>query len=499
MFIIGGAVASTYLAKATPQPLKSSSRISSGQPPPNTSSTQGATQTSSQTIATLQLGNSSSETSAQSSTSGGKGGSGVLSIYLTDAPVSGPTLKYLLVNVSSLEVAYPGNVATGTSSSGTPPVSVYFLAVPPNVGMNVNLSSLQGQSLPLGGAMLPAGNISSIVLDIAGAKGFYTDGSTNQIPVVSNGDLTVPIQFGLQPNGSTDLTIDLTPNTADISQGVVLTPVIHAIAVEMGLDGMTTVTVTTTESLPPSTSTVTTTQTITAPTETSTLTSPTTTTQTVTAPVVTITLTSPTTQTVTTTTGIVVTATVISPPTTTQTVTSTTTSTSIATSTATSTSTSTTTVTSPTTTTQTVTSTTTIPSTTKTSTTTVTSPTTTTTTQTVISTTTIPPTTTTSTATKTSTTTVTSPTTTTQTVTSTATVTSTTTTTVTTTRPPRDDSAATAGPGAALTFAGVAAASSTVLALALGTFLIAGVTVLRLQRARRGSIRGLRRWNLPNH
>ena len=84
--------------------------------------------------------------------------------------------------------------------------------------------------------------------------------------VVADGKLMVPIQFGLQANGSTDLTIDVTPNLANVSQGVVLTPVIDATAVEKGQNGTTTETVTTTESLPPSTSTVTTTRTVTIPT-----------------------------------------------------------------------------------------------------------------------------------------------------------------------------------------------------------------------------------------
>ncbi len=452
MLVIAGAVASMSLARTTSQSLQTS-QFSSGQAAAQTSA-QTKAQNSSRIVSTLQLGASTSETANQSTTTVGQGGSGILSIYLTDAPASSANLKYLLVNVSSFAAAYEANAVGGAASTtsatptGTQALDVYILTVPSSVGMNVNLSSLQGQSLSLGGATLPAGNISSIVVDVSGATAFYTDGSTDQIPVVADGELAVPIQFGLQPNGATDLTIDLSPNMASIAQGLVLTPVIHAIAVETGLNGTTTMTVTTTESLPPSTSTVTTTQTVTAPTETTTLTTPTT--QTVTAPVVTATVVSPTTttQTVTTTTGIVVTATD--------------------------------TVISPTTTTQTVTSTTTIPPTTTTSTTTATVPTTTT----VTSTTTIPPTTT------TSTTTATVPTTTTQTVTSTTTippttVTSTITKTVTTTR--HEASAATAGAGAMLASTGSAAASSIAPTLALGALLVTGVTVIRLQRLRRSS------------
>ena len=323
--IIAGAVASMSLATTTQS---------------QTSSTRATTsQTGSQSVTTLQLGSSSSATSTQSSTTQGQGSSGILSIYLTDAPPSSPTLKYLLVNVSSLEMVYQGN---GTSSTGAQAPNVYILTVPSNVGTDVNLSSLQGQSLLLGGANMPAGKIVSMFLNITGAKAFYTDGSTEQVQVVADGKLMVPIQFGLQANGSTDLTIDVTPNLANASQGVVLTPDIDATAVEKGQNGTTTETVTATESLPPITSTVTTTQTVTTPTTlTTTVTTPTTTTQTVTTsttlPPITVTLTTTSTATTTTTQTSTTTSTVILPPTTT-TVTTTSTTTSISTKTVTSTS-----------------------------------------------------------------------------------------------------------------------------------------------------------------
>ena len=316
--IIAGAVVSMSPATTTSQSFQSSS--------------QTTTLASSQAVTTIQLGTSSSVTSSQSSTTQGQRGSGVLSIYLTDAPPSDPTLKYLLVNVSSLEVSYQGDIATtsGTSSTtaasaGTQPQGVYVLAVPSNVGTNVNLSSLQGQSLLLGGANMPAGNITSIVLNVTGAKAFYTDGSTQQLKVVADGKLMVTIQFGLQADGSTDLTIDVTPNLGDISQGGVLTPVIHVTVLERGQSGTTTQTVTTTETLPPSISTVTATQTVTAlTTVTATVTAPTTTTQTVTS---TTTL-PPVISTSTTTLPPVTTTTTLPPVTTTSTSTQTSTSTS---------------------------------------------------------------------------------------------------------------------------------------------------------------------------
>jgi len=432
VLIIGGALASMSLGKEGPQPIQTIHQ------PSVTSSTGAASQNSSRLVTTVQLERSSSGTSNQSTTGQDLGESGVLSVFLADAPASIATLKYLLVNVSSFAAAYEWNssadAASSTpnnSSTGTQGLSVYILTVPSAVGMNVNLSSLQGQSLALGGAVLPAGSISSIVVDISGVEAFYTDGSNEQIPVVADGELPVPIQFGLQQNGSTDLTIDLNPNIASFGEGLIMAPVIHAVAVETGLDGTTVVTVTATESLPPITTTLTTTQTVTAGTVTTTVTTPINTTQTVTAPAVTTTVATPTTQTVTTTTGIVVVVTTTLPP-------------------ATTTSTSTTTATSTTT----QTSTTTLPPATTTS----------------ISTVTQPPTTATSTITQTST----------------ATVTRTATTTVTTTKTAHAYSAL-VGPVAAPVSAGGYAPAWTSLSFALGALSVVGATALALPRFRRGA------------
>ena len=438
--------------------------ITSPPSPRNSPGSQGST--------VIQLGSSPYESS--------QSGSGILSVYLTDAPPSGAAFKYLLVNVTSVEVAYQGGITTGKNSSAG---NTFTLTVPPNVGMDVNLSSLQGQSLPLGAASLPAGIITSTVLNIAGAKAFYTGGLSQQLKVFAGGKLAVPLQFGLPANGLTDLTLDLTPNSVSNSQGGVLTPVILATSVEKGQSGTTTRIVTFTETLPATTSTVTTTRTVSSPTTlTTTIITPTTTTQTVTSVTnVTTTLTTPTTttQTVTSTTTLPPS---ISTSTTTQTyvtteallttTTSTATETSTTTTTSTTTATSTTTVTSPATTTQTVTSTTTLPPTTTTasatSTTTVTTPTTTT--QTVTSTTTLPP----------------------STTTSTVTVTKTKTTTTTVTHgiaSPSQDSTAPVGPGSALASAGANAEQLIAAALALGALLVAGVTSLALPRFRRSAPR----------
>ncbi len=196
------------------------------------------------------------QTSQSSSSQSPTGGSGTLSLYLTDAPPSAQTLKYLMVNVTSVDLAYEGSLAntttasssvastnsssasttnsTSTSSTSVTPLNTYTYVVPAGKGQNVNLTSLQGKSLLLGTTTMPAGNITRITLNVSGAKAFYTDGSSEQLKVVANGKLMIPIHFSIQANGSADLTIDLTPNLVHISQGGVLTPVLHATAVSRG-------------------------------------------------------------------------------------------------------------------------------------------------------------------------------------------------------------------------------------------------------------------------
>ncbi|MBI3023650.1 MAG: DUF4382 domain-containing protein [Thaumarchaeota archaeon] len=203
---------------------------------------------------------SSSGTTSTQTSAAILGGSGILNIYLTDAPPSEQTLKYLLVNVSSVELRYEGNIATTTSSSttststsatstgttitspGIAPANVYIFTVPTDVGMNINLTSLSGQQILLGAPTVPAGDITSIVLRITDAKAFFTDGMSAQLKVVANGKLMIPIHFSVQPNGPTDLTIDIIPNDIHISQGKanVLTPVIHTTVVERGQGSTTT-------------------------------------------------------------------------------------------------------------------------------------------------------------------------------------------------------------------------------------------------------------------
>ncbi len=217
-----------------------------------------------------QSSSQSSGTTSGSSGNGGYAGPGAasLSIYLTDNPPSAPTLKYLLINVTSITLRYEGNVAgqnatttstttttTGnstttvtanstttttaatnsTESDGTPG-SQFTFVIPSAKGTNVNITSLQGEAVFLGTTKIPPGNVTGIVFNISGARAFYGDGSSRQLKVVADGKLMIPVHFTVQRDGSTDLTIDITPNSIHTSQGraAVLTPVIHVTVVTRG-------------------------------------------------------------------------------------------------------------------------------------------------------------------------------------------------------------------------------------------------------------------------
>ena len=161
-------------------------------------------------------------------------GSGSLSIYLTDAPPSSPTFKYLLINVSSVVLVYQGNVST------SPPRNQFVFRVPAGRGLNVNLTSLVGSKLLLGATSAPAGNVTDLIFNITGARAFFTDGSSAQLKVVADGKLMVHFQFQVKAGGSTNLTLDIQPNEIHYSQGssAVLTPVIRVQAVQ-SLNGST--------------------------------------------------------------------------------------------------------------------------------------------------------------------------------------------------------------------------------------------------------------------
>jgi len=157
-------------------------------------------------------------------------GAGTLNIFLLDAPAGSPSLKSLLINVTSVSLKYAGNVST------TAPRDTFVFTVPGGTGRNVNLTSLTGSGVLLGATKAPAGNVTDIILNIAGAKGFFTDGTSAQLKVVADGKLMIHFRFGIYANGTTDLKLDLVPNDIHTSQGQadVLTPVIRVTSIERG-------------------------------------------------------------------------------------------------------------------------------------------------------------------------------------------------------------------------------------------------------------------------
>ncbi len=226
-------------------------------------------------------------TSSGSGTSSLAGpGTGTMNFYLTDAPAHNATLKYLLINVTSVTLKYSSNLtqsttttssassssstatgasteSTGTSSSSTSSstnessfVPRYVFNVPPSVGTNVNLTKLQGPGILLGTAKVPAGNVTGVILNITGAEAFWTDGSHAQLKVVADGKLMINIHFTVQSNGTTNLTLDITPGDIHVSPGQasVLRPVVLATAVSSGPNGTHTTETTETETESSSTS-----------------------------------------------------------------------------------------------------------------------------------------------------------------------------------------------------------------------------------------------------
>jgi hypothetical protein len=152
-----------------------------------------------------------------------------INFYLTDAPRPGDP-KYLEVNISSIIVRYQNPLPCSKADGATE----YQYQVPSNVGVNVNLTSLAGQSKLLGAASIPPGTVNEIIFMISGAKAFFPDGSSVQLKVVANGKLMMPVQFDVTPGGSIVATIDVTPNSIHLSNGnePILSPVVHITIVE---------------------------------------------------------------------------------------------------------------------------------------------------------------------------------------------------------------------------------------------------------------------------
>lgn len=165
---------------------------------------------------------------SQSSKGGILGPSATLNIYLTDAPPTSPQFNYLLVNVSSVTLLYTGNISTSA------PQDQWVYTVPSASGTNVNLTKLVNNKALLGATEVPAGNVNEIIFSLNGAEAFFNDGSSSMLKVVANGELIIPIQFTMSASGTSNLTVDLTPNSIHLSHGntPVLTPVVHVTVVQ---------------------------------------------------------------------------------------------------------------------------------------------------------------------------------------------------------------------------------------------------------------------------
>lgn len=206
-----------------------------------------------------------------SSSSGlGSAGTGTMNIYLADPPPQNQTLKYLLINVTSITLKYSSNVTavnatsstttgntTSTSSPGGGSGSRYVFNVSSSLGTNVNLTKLQGPGILLGSPKVPAGNITGIILNITGAEAFWTNGNHTQLKVVADGKLMINVHFTVQANGTTDLTLDIVPGDIHVSPGQasVLRPVVHVTVVSTGPQGTQTAETTATQTETNSTST----------------------------------------------------------------------------------------------------------------------------------------------------------------------------------------------------------------------------------------------------
>ncbi|MDG6901992.1 MAG: hypothetical protein JRM80_08530 [Nitrososphaerota archaeon] len=127
-------------------------------------------------------------------------------------------------------------------------VPKYTFNVSSSLGTNVNLTKLQGPGVLLGSPKVPAGNVTGIILNITGARAFWTTGGSTQLKVVADGKLMINVHFTVQSSGTTNLTLNLVPGDIHVSPGQasVLRPVVHVTAVSNGPQG--TQTVTTSES-----------------------------------------------------------------------------------------------------------------------------------------------------------------------------------------------------------------------------------------------------------
>jgi hypothetical protein len=137
---------------------------------------------------------------------------GTLRVSITDAPVD---LSKLEVTIDSLEVQ--------SQSEGW--VNVPFIDGLESV--RVDLLSLQSVSQDLSTTQLPAGNYTKMRLHVRDATATYKDGTTDNLNVPSD-KIDVIIHFEIEENATTNVLLDMSADTASISNGHNLKPVLKA-------------------------------------------------------------------------------------------------------------------------------------------------------------------------------------------------------------------------------------------------------------------------------
>jgi len=140
---------------------------------------------------------------------------GTLVVSITDAPVD---LSKLEVTIDSLEVQ-------SQSDSWT---DIPFIDGVQSV--RVDLLSLQSISQDLSTTQLPAGNYTKIRLHVRDATATYEDGTTDNLNVPSD-KIDVIIHFEIEEKATTNVLIDMSADTASISNSHNLKPVLKATVV----------------------------------------------------------------------------------------------------------------------------------------------------------------------------------------------------------------------------------------------------------------------------
>ena len=140
---------------------------------------------------------------------------GTLTVSITDAPVD---LSKLEVTIDNMEVQSQNNS---------------WINIPFTDGVQsvrVDLLSLQNISQDLSTTQLPAGNYTNIRLHVKDATATYKDGTTDNLNVPSD-KIDIIIHFEIKENATTNVLIDMSADSAAISNSHNLKPVLKATVV----------------------------------------------------------------------------------------------------------------------------------------------------------------------------------------------------------------------------------------------------------------------------